>query len=50
MHSSNEFKTFDFVVMLRMKATGKLRPLTLSNGGSAFFRWEFLRKFVSRGG
>jgi len=50
MHSSNEFKTFDYAVMLRMKATGKLRPLTLSNGGSVFMRWEFLRKFVTRGG
>lgn len=50
MHTTNEFKTFDFAVYLRMKATGKLRLLTLSNSGSAFFRWEFLRKFVSRGG
>ena len=38
------FNEFDYQVFLRMKDTNQLRKLSLSNGGSAYFRWAFSRK------
>jgi hypothetical protein len=38
------FNQFDYQLFLRVKADNSLRPLSLSNGGSAYLRWSFLRK------
>jgi hypothetical protein len=38
------FNQFDFSIFLRVKETNELRPLSLSDGGSAYFRWAFSRK------
>jgi len=44
LQSGRVFNQFDFQLFLRMKGTNQLRPLSLSNGGSAYLRWVFLRK------
>lgn len=44
MNSSDTFKKIDFAMFLRMKTTGQYRPLSLSNGGSVYLRFEFLLK------
>jgi len=38
------FNQFDYSIFLRVKETNELRPLSLSDGGSAYFRWAFSRK------
>jgi hypothetical protein len=44
LQSGRVFNQFDFQLFLRVKGTNQLRPLSLSNGGSAYLRWVFLRK------
>jgi len=41
LQSSTPFVTFDYQVCMRMKNSNALRPLTISNGGSVFMRYEF---------
>jgi hypothetical protein len=41
LQSGTVFKTFDYQIMMRMKNSNALRPLTISNGGSVFMRFEF---------
>jgi len=38
------FNQFDYQLFLRVKGDNSLRPLSLSDGGSAYLRWSFLRK------
>jgi hypothetical protein len=38
------FNQFDYQLFLRVKNDNSLRPLSLSDGGSAYLRWSFLRK------
>jgi hypothetical protein len=38
------FDKFDFQLFLRYKDSNTLRPLSLSNRGSVYFRWQFSRK------
>jgi hypothetical protein len=38
------FNQFDYQLFLRVKGNNSLRPLVLSDGGSAYLRWSFLRK------
>ena len=44
LEKGREFTQFDFQLFLREKGTNNLRPLSLSDGGSAYLRWAFLRK------
>jgi hypothetical protein len=44
LQSGRAFNQFDFSLFLRVKETNELRPLSLSDGGSAYFRWAFSRK------
>lgn len=44
LQSGRPFNQFDFSLFLRVKETNELRPLSLSDGGSAYFRWAFSRK------
>jgi hypothetical protein len=44
LQSGRTFNQFDFSLFLRVKETNELRPLSLSDGGSAYFRWAFSRK------
>jgi len=41
LQSGTVFKTFDYQIMMRMKNSNALRPLTISNGGSVFMRFQF---------
>jgi hypothetical protein len=44
MTSLKDFRIFDWQLMLRLKGTQALRPLSLSNDGYAFLRFVFQRK------
>lgn len=44
LQSSVPFTTFDYVICMRMKGSNYLRVVNLSNGGSAFMRFEFQLK------
>ena len=44
MTTLNDFRVFDWQLMLRVKGTQALRPLSLSNDGYAFLRFAFQRK------
>jgi hypothetical protein len=44
LQSGRVFDIFDYQVFLRYKVNNFLRPLSLSDGGSVYFRWSFLRK------
>jgi hypothetical protein len=41
LQSGTVFKTFDYQIMMRMKNSNALRPMTISNGGSVFMRFQF---------
>jgi hypothetical protein len=41
LQSSRVFITFGYQILMRMKNSGYLRPLSISNGGSVFMRFEF---------
>lgn len=44
LQSGRVFDQFDYQIFMRLKATQTLRPLSLSNGGSANLRFVFDRK------
>jgi len=44
LQSSVPFTTFDYVICMRMKGSNYLRIVNLSNGGSAYMRFEFQLK------
>jgi hypothetical protein len=41
LQSSRFFNVFGYQIFMRMKNSGVLRPLAISNGGSVFMRFEF---------